>query len=588
MPEALARGRGPTMPSLATLAAHNATAFLGQHAVVLVLYASAQCGQSHALLPELRRAASLLDATPATGPTAAIAQAYDVDLAAATGVSAVPSLRLHRGFDAEEYATAGPLTAERIAADLLWRARTQPVTIADAKALDAELRAAEALGAGVVVLAAGRSPASPSPVGAALLRELAGDAALRDGFVFASAPASALGDFWPEDAEGERLIYMRTEESHTEAAELGDPAALGADAARAALRRYALPLLGEISASSYRKYAEYADAVGVPAGGAEGGAAGGDPAGGGRVLFWLFLNRTAEDASPERARRNAHARALVRAASAARRRVGAFGHVDVAGFGHHARALGAAAYPALAAEVGGAHYVYASAMLDPHAADADADAGGARSSAWPDGIEPLMSWVDEVAEGRAAPTLRSAAPPLANFGPVLTVVGSTLEPLVLSAKVRTPPRLPRRAPATRRPPCRCSLRRTRPPTSTPPSGGHAAPSARAMVRCLRRAPRAARRGQPAVGWRAPITLRRDRRVTQRHPAMARRAHCALAPVFQGVGRERRRPARAGRPQRDGHARQAIRRDRCAREREPLAARRRRRAVGDACAAPAIQ
>ena len=82
----------------------------------------------------------------------------------------------------------------------------------------------------------------------------------------------------------------------------------------------------------------------------------------------------------------------------------------------HARALAASAssLPVVAADFKDLHYVYPGSILEPN---------------------QFALWVDGVIGAALPPTVRSAPPPLTNFGPVITVVAATMQAPEIGARV---------------------------------------------------------------------------------------------------------------------------------------------------------
>jgi len=135
-----------------------------------------------------------------------------------------------------------------------------------------------------------------------------------------------------------------------------------------------------------------------------------------RPLVWLLVNASASEAE------TSAAMSRVRSAARPLSQVALFGWLDGDAHASHARALGAHALPALAADVKGEHFVFPRPL--PREADSSAEVSDA-----------ITSWMRAVLDGSVAPTLRSEELPIDNFGPVTRVVGSSLSQLVLRAKL---------------------------------------------------------------------------------------------------------------------------------------------------------
>mmetsp|Transcript_6238 Transcript_6238/g.20537 ORF Transcript_6238/g.20537 Transcript_6238/m.20537 type:complete len:272 (-) Transcript_6238:522-1337(-) len=160
-------------------------------------------------------------------------------------------------------------------------------------------------------------------------------------------------------------------------------------------------------------------------------------------MVWLMLNASSADAL--QAAHTARVGAVLRRVALAMRGEALFGWIDANRHRHHLPV--SARIPALAADHANLHYVYPLPLdyLPAHtaaaavaadggiaAADSTTDAAAPDAGAYHGELyAPVMQWARSVAAGSLPPTLRSEEPPLDNLGPVVRLVGSTLEPLAL-------------------------------------------------------------------------------------------------------------------------------------------------------------
>lgn len=388
------------MASLTTLAAANFSTHVQQFAMTLVLFVTpGTCPHEPASLrPTLSATLSLLRQGESQNERHSIEVALCEDVRFAqehAGVLAFPALRLytsaaHRG---DSVPFRGPLHSTAALASYLRRSVPDfvPLSLDTAKAIREEIDASEQ--AAVLFASDGVAVANFAAVARHNL-------ALRQHVSFIVAPPNLAQFFDPtaDDgavsgtmATGPMLLLCRTFDEDVVPFPRDQAPALGAGvsdttAAKilAWLELYSRPALAEIGPSNYERYA----AAQLP-------------------LFWLFLNASccADD--------NERIRAQIAHEARSRRGSAHFVWLDGDRYAHHARALMETpkTLPVLAAESGGAHYVYGSSL----------------SSA-----ETVATWVDLVLKGSLRPTMRSQAPPTDNFGPLTVVVAATFDELVLN------------------------------------------------------------------------------------------------------------------------------------------------------------
>ncbi|EOD42045.1 hypothetical protein EMIHUDRAFT_447556 [Emiliania huxleyi CCMP1516] len=366
------------------LTQHNFSSALHAHSPLLVLYLAAG-----SLPPEppgaLAAAAQLLG-----HGSGAVALCDDEVLASSAGVVALPALRLHHHAvdGAEVY--KGNFVAWEMAAFVRRHARSEPQEVNTGRELAAEAEAAEG---GALVLFS--SDSSDAPAARRALAALAADGALRrTGFIVAPAglfsrwcPPPLDSDAGPCEptAEDERLHAAaslpptragpRPSPSSARVVLLRRGEAVGFEGdvrdeaqLRAFLRRHHTPLLAEASHTARAAHTAVAHSQSC-----------------------LLCDQAAHTA-----------------------RVGAalFGWIDANRHRHHLPV--SARIPALAADHANLHYAFC-------------QAGAYHGELY----APVMQWARSVAAGSLPPTLRSEEPPLDNLGPVVRLVGSTLEPLAL-------------------------------------------------------------------------------------------------------------------------------------------------------------
>jgi len=207
-----------------------------------------------------------------------------------------------------------------------------------------------------------------------------------------------------------------TEEVTAFDGDVSDAAAL-----RAFVGAHELPYLGLISPKNFEAYQRAQERVGT--------------------FFWLFVNSS----DPEK-HNTLWVIRLIRRVAKARHKLALFGYLDGEHYSHYSRALaGGGSLPALSADVDGEHFVWTSSLLPRpfHEMDTedDKEAAARRDEAQPERLYqeelfgPLLKWVDAVLARAIPPTMRTQDPPLDNFGPLTRLVGSTVEPLALKAKI---------------------------------------------------------------------------------------------------------------------------------------------------------
>ncbi len=381
----------------------------------LVLFSAPHCTRSASLRAEL-----LAVPWRSEAGRPLIAECEDIELADAAGARSLPALRLYSG-SAEPEPFHGPLEGVALGSLLRRVGSAEPLFTSSAKEVRDEVDAVEAVAIGFA------PPDSPL---ASTLRALAADTALRRRLSFILAPLALAEHFDPDalaaaDARLDEELAAREHES-PDAARPGRPQPhststapvlllyrqfdeevvrypgdlASADVASGDLaewlRWYSLPALAEIGPENYAAY----ESSSLP-------------------IFWLFVNSSAPpDSAASRA--NDALRDALREEAMPRRGAAHFVWLDGERYDNHLRSLAAPAgvLPALAADHNGAHFIF-----DGLAASDQHEIAAA-------GLDLLHEWVDAVVDGKLNPTLRSAPPPLDNFGPVVTVVAATLDELV--------------------------------------------------------------------------------------------------------------------------------------------------------------
>ena len=391
------------MVPVATLTNANMTTYLSTSSalVTLVLFSMPGCPhEPQKLRPTLFEAAGLL----APEHAVSIAVCDDAAAAEALGVRTFPALRLHRndngGLHLEPF--RGPLHSPAALASRLRRDPRTTKVLLQADSAKAVRDEVDAVGQAVILFAREGSAAATAFLSLATSDR---DRRLQVSFVLAAPQLAVLFD--PEATEQLEKGTLPTDGGGAEAAAAHERPLLllfrdfdedivvysGGDVTDEGsvgrwIDAHRVPALAEIGPSNFETY----ERASVP-------------------LFWLFLNASCCDAE------NAHLKLTIAREGAARRGKAHFVWLDGDRYAHHMpRSLAShqRVLPVLAAEAHGAHYVYSNSLASA------------------DGV---AAWVDLVLAGTLRPTLRSAAPPLHNSGPLTTVVASTFDELVTSAAI---------------------------------------------------------------------------------------------------------------------------------------------------------